>query len=346
MVHVTSPDGRLNRVLGLGETTGHEVFLIDFEPVPIPQNTWLQLHFQPPDPNRAMYLAGYLSYVWVPAIAAQHNLPPGYYITLAQPQPHLWHQLGFAHPPQVHGPAVPQGVHPAPAAPPASIPDETPPTEIMSAAQPLPFLAMNPNVTATRGMSAPPASHYAPPPTPSLAEQFAPSASSETEVAETTPAPDPAEALAQTEVRESEQRARSQGMLTPATGIHAVTPCEVIQEDESGITICARPTNGGFQVEIRIEMDGKRGLPVEVFVPLPRDSIVKAMELESPLSRLSYEPLQPVAMSIENPTSIDTSAVQSGLEIDSSRISRRGAARHESSSFEGVEWPKPSGKPR
>ena len=70
------------------------------------------------------------------------------------------------------------------------------------------------------------------------------------------------------------------------------------------------------------------------------------MELESPLSRLSYEPLQPVAMSIENPTSIDTSAVQSGLEIDSSRISRRGAARNESASFEGVEWPKPSGKPR
>jgi len=111
-VHLVTQDGRFNRYLPLGDTTGAEIYVIDHDPANVPPGMWLNVAFYPADPRRSFSVMGQMTYVWAPEVAAQHNLHPGYFITLQQAIPNLGAHLDF-HPPP---PPAPVREAPPPAA--------------------------------------------------------------------------------------------------------------------------------------------------------------------------------------------------------------------------------------
>jgi hypothetical protein len=92
---LTSQDGRFHRVLGLGDATPTEAFILDPDPAPLAAGTYLRVDLEPADPARAVTLFANVSYVWTPAVAAQHGLPPGYFLSLRGPFPALADHLGL-----------------------------------------------------------------------------------------------------------------------------------------------------------------------------------------------------------------------------------------------------------
>lgn len=108
---LTSQDGRFHRVLGLGDATPTEAFILDPDPAPLAAGTHLRVDLEPADPARAVTIFAAVSYVWTPAVAAQRGLPPGYFLSLRRPFPALADHLGL---------------HRAPVAPPAAPPEAAP----------------------------------------------------------------------------------------------------------------------------------------------------------------------------------------------------------------------------